>query len=53
MTWQRQGVIYEGINSRAQVPVVDTNNDGFWRIYFSHRDLNPVDFVRVEPQFSK
>lgn len=52
MTWQRQGVIYEGINSRAQVPVVDTNNDGFWRIYFSHRDLNNhsyTSYIDVEP----
>ena len=38
--WQRQGKFFNGIDGRAQCPVVDINNDGFWRIYFSHRDGN-------------
>ena len=38
--WKRHGVIFEGVNGRAQCPVVDTNNEDFWRIYFSHRDFN-------------
>ena len=37
--WKRHGVIFEGVNGRAQCPVVDTNNEDFWRIYFSHRDF--------------
>ena len=38
--WQRQGKFFDGIDGRAQCPVVDIDNDGFWRIYFSHRDSN-------------
>ena len=29
--WKRHGVIFEGVNGRAQCPVVDTNNEDFWR----------------------
>lgn len=54
--WKRQGVITLGINYRAQVPVVDTEQDGFWRIYFSHRDINNhsyISYIDVEPHNPK
>lgn len=35
MKWIKQGLIFD--KCHAQVPVVDTNFDGFWRIYFSKR----------------
>lgn len=46
MNWQRGSHIYSpnqkfGWNqSHAQVPVVDTNHPGFWRIYYAARSLN-------------
>lgn len=33
--WQRHGNIFK--KHHAQVPVVDVNNDGYWRIYYSKR----------------
>ena len=36
MEWIRKGNIFN--DCHAQVPVVDTNHDGFWRIYYSKRE---------------
>ena len=33
--WKRRGNIFK--KHHAQVPVVDVNNDGYWRIYYSKR----------------
>lgn len=52
MTWVRKGLISKGIDQRAQVPVVDIHNQGFWRIYFSHRDEKNhsyTSYIDVEP----
>jgi len=52
MSWEFQGFVTEGIDDRAQCPVVDIDNDNFWRIYFSHRDDNNhshTSYVDVEP----
>ncbi len=35
MQWIKKGQIYN--DCHAQVPVVDTQHDGFWRVYFSKR----------------
>ncbi len=35
MQWIKKGIIFD--DCHAQVPIVDTNNDGFWRVYFSKR----------------
>ena len=43
--WKRQGKFFDGIDGRAQCPVVDILNDGFWRIYFSHRDGNDHSYT--------
>lgn len=43
--WERQGKFFDGIDGRAQCPVVDILNDGFWRIYFSHRDGNDHSYT--------
>lgn len=37
--WQEITVI-QTADGKNQCPVVDINNDGFWRIYYSHRDKN-------------
>ena len=44
MKWDKRGLIYS-VNgkynwnkSHAQVPVVDINNDDYWRIFYSSRD---------------
>jgi len=36
MEWIKKGNIFN--ECHAQVPVVDTNHDGFWRIYYSKRE---------------
>lgn len=36
MEWNRKGNIFS--ECHAQVPVVDTHHDGFWRIYYSKRE---------------
>lgn len=36
MEWIKKGLIFN--DCHAQVPIVDTNHDGFWRIYFSKRE---------------
>lgn len=33
--WKKQGIIFN--KHWAQLPIVDINNDNFWRIYYSHR----------------
>jgi predicted GH43/DUF377 family glycosyl hydrolase len=35
MQWIKKGLIYDDFH--AQVPIVDTQNLGFWRVYFSKR----------------
>ncbi len=35
MQWNKKGIIFH--DCHAQVPIVDTNHDGFWRIYYSKR----------------
>jgi predicted GH43/DUF377 family glycosyl hydrolase len=35
MQWIKKGIIFN--DCHAQVPIVDTNHDGFWRIYYSKR----------------
>ena len=38
--WQRQGKFFDGIDGRAQCPVVDINNDGLDDIFFSGNEVN-------------
>lgn len=35
MEWIRKGIIFD--DCHAQVPIVDTQHKGFWRVYFSKR----------------
>ncbi len=35
MQWIKKGLIFD--DCHAQVPIVDTNHAGFWRVYFSKR----------------
>jgi len=55
MTWKRQGCISKLIrHNRQQCPVVDIDNDGFWRIYYSHRDAfnrSYISYFDVEPGY--
>ncbi|MHA8051328.1 hypothetical protein V7S79_09425 [Aquirufa sp. ROCK-SH2] len=49
MQWIKQGLIFD--KCHAQVPIVDTNHDGFWRIYFSkriNRGNSQPNFIDVE-----
>ena len=39
MSWNELTLI-QTADGKNQCPVVDTNNEGFWRIYYSHRDEN-------------
>ena len=39
MSWQELTLI-QTADGKNQCPVVDINNDGFWRVYYSHRDKN-------------
>ena len=55
--WKRKGLITDDIklrHRRFQCPVVDTQNDGFWRIYYSFRDghnRSHTTFFDVEPGY--
>mgnify|MGYP003389097353 FL=1 len=55
--WKRKGLITDDSklrHRRFQCPVVDTENDGFWRIYYSFRDGNNrshTTFFDVEPGY--
>ena len=39
MSWKPVTII-QTADGKNQCPVVDTDNEGFWRIYYSHRDEN-------------
>ena len=48
--WLKKGNIFN--KRHSQVPVVDTNNDGFWRIYYSTRlgeDKSKPMYVDIDP----
>ena len=51
MSWQELTLI-QTADGKNQCPVVDINNDGFWRVYYSHRDKNNhsyTSYIDVEP----
>ena len=50
MSWKPVTII-QTAEGKNQCPVVDTNNEGFWRIYYSHRDENKyshTSYIDVE-----
>ena len=51
MSWQELTLI-QTADGKNQCPVVDINNDGFQRVYYSHRDKNNhsyTSYIDVEP----
>ena len=55
MKWKRHGCITETVrHNKQQCPVVDIHNDGFWRIYYTHRcakDRGYISYIDVEPGY--
>lgn len=57
MKWEKKGLIFvttgetEWNHSHAQLPIVDTNHQGFWRIYYATRNKigkSNINFIEVQ-----